>query len=79
MNRKIAVGLGIACLACCAPLLVPLLGVAGLGGLGGWLAGMNWLEALCAATVIAAAAGLTVLAVRRYRARASGPHCAVKE
>lgn len=44
MNRKLMVGLGIACVACCAPLIVPLLGAAGLGGLSGRLAGLDWLR-----------------------------------
>ncbi len=79
MNRKLAVGLGIACLACCAPLLVPLLGAAGLGGLGGRLAGLDWLEVLCAATLTAALVGVVIFLVRRRRAKASGPYCDVKE
>lgn len=79
MNRKLAVGLGLACLACCAPLLIPLLGAAGLGGLGGLLAGMDWLEVLCAATLAAALAGVVFFLVRRRRAKASDPYCEVKE
>jgi hypothetical protein len=79
MNRKLMVGLGIACVACCAPLIVPLLGAAGLGGLSGRLAGLDWLEVLCAAVVAAALAGVVIFVVRRRRAKASGPFCDVKE
>jgi uncharacterized membrane protein YccC len=63
MNRKLAVGLG----------------AAGLGGLGGLLAGMDWLEVLCAAALAAALAGVVFFLVRRRRAKASGPYCEVKE
>ncbi|MBL8550966.1 MAG: hypothetical protein JNJ73_13350 [Hyphomonadaceae bacterium] len=79
MNRKLAVGLGLACVACCAPLIVPLLGAASLSGLGGRLAGLDWLEVLCAAVLAAALAGIIVLVVRQRRARANGPYCDVKE
>jgi|GEM_PF-2880018 len=79
MNRKLAVALGIACLVCCAPLLIPLLGMAGLAGVGGRLAGLGWPEVVCLAILAAALAGAVIFLVRRRRAKASEPYCDVKE
>lgn len=62
--------LGLGCVACCLPLIVPFLGAAGLAGVGGWASGLNWLEVVCLAGVVAVTAvGIIVLVRRRRPAR----------
>lgn len=73
-------GLGAACVVCCAPLIAPLLaGAAGIGaaGVGVSLFGLGLAETLCVAaiTVALAALGAFVL-VRRRAARKAAEACA---
>ncbi len=69
---KVVAGLGLACAACCAPLLLPLFAGAGLAGLAGagvsGLSGASWGEIACVA-VLAALSATAVLLLLRARAR----------
>ena len=73
---KIAAGVGVACAACCAPLLAPLLLGAGGAGLAGGAAsgflGASWGEIACVAIFVALAASAAVLLVQA-RARMRKP------
>lgn len=75
--KRIWLGLGLACLACCLPLVLPFLGIAGLAGLGAWAGGLNWAEIACLA-VIVGAIGVAVLYIARQR-RTNGPACDGRE
>lgn len=75
--KRIWLVLGVACLACCLPLIIPFLGIAGFAGLGGWVSGLNWAEIACLA-LIAAAVATAILFARRRR-KADGPACDVRE
>lgn len=74
-------GLGAACVACCAPLIVPLLAAGGLFGLsagaGFSLFGLDAAEAVCAALLFTTAAAVAVLFIVRARAKHAdiGAHC----
>lgn len=78
MKKRVILGFGLACLACCVPLLLPVLGAGGVAGAAGWLAGLDWAEIACLGLVAVAAAGLLALLMRRRR-KAEGPFCDVKE
>lgn len=69
--------LGLACLVCCLPLIVPFLGAAGLTGAGAWLGGLGWAEIACLALLVGAIAVAGLVFLRRRRA--SGPYCDVKD
>lgn len=75
--KRMWFALGLACLLCCLPLLIPFVGVAGLAGISVWATGLPWPEVAC----LAAFAGMLVVgiifAVRRRR-RVSGPTCDVR-
>lgn len=80
-------GLGAACAACCAPLILPLLGGAGLLGVGGaWLAWAPKLtidQLLCVglpllALAVAAGVGIRQLARRRKAACGCATQCDVE-
>lgn len=77
MRKRVILGFGLACVACCAPLLLPLLGIGGVASLGGWLSGLGWAEVICLGLI--AGAGLVALALRRRRQKADGPYCDVRE
>lgn len=74
--KRIWIALGLACLACCLPFVLPLLAGAGLG-VGAWSLGLDWAEIACLA-LIAAAAALAALVVMRRR-KTDGPACDVKD
>ncbi len=81
MKKRVMFRLALGCLACCLPLLAPILGVGGVGGVvsvGGWLGGLDWTTIACVGLIAAVAAGMLVFAVRRRR-RADGPSCDVRE
>lgn len=78
MKKRVIFGVGLACLACCAPLLAPMLAAGGVFGAGGWLGGLDWAEIACLVLVAALAAGAVVIVIRRHR-RAEAPYCEVKE
>lgn len=77
---KIAVGLGVACAACYAPLLFPLLAGTGAAGLAGATAGgvlgASWGEIVCTAILAALAVGIAVLAIRAVARRKHVTECA---
>lgn len=75
--KRVWLALGLACLACCLPLIIPLLGAAGFAGLGAWARGLNWAEIACL-TLIAGAATAAALFIFSRR-RASGPACNVRD
>lgn len=79
MKKRVILGLGLACLACCMPLLLPGLAASGLAGGGGWLVGLDWAEITCLAVVAAVVAAMLVLAARRHRRKADGSYCDVGE
>jgi len=66
--KRVWLALGLACLACCLPLIVPFLGVAGFAGLGGWATGLNWAEVACLALIAGAIATAAVFFLRRRKA-----------
>lgn len=77
-------GLGAACVACCAPLIAPLLAVGGMFGLGAGagfsLFGLSVAEALCAALIVTAAVGVAIVFIARNRTKrgdADGAHCQI--
>lgn len=76
---KIALGLGAACAACCAPLLLPLIAGAGGAGLAGATAsgflGASWGEIVCIAILAALAVGTVVLALRAGARRKRAAEC----
>lgn len=78
MRKRVFLGFGLACLACCIPLFLPLLGAGGIAGAGGWLAGLGWSEIACVAVIAAAVAAGLVLVIRRRR-KAQAPYCDVRE
>jgi len=71
MKRLGWLAVGVACAACCAPLLPPLLAAVGLGGLGGalagWVGGLGVSELICLAGFAALGAGAVVWLLRRRR------------
>ena len=77
---KIAAGLGLACAACCAPLLLPLFigaGGAGLaGGAAGGMLGASWAEIACIAILAALAVGAVVVLLRAWTRRKRVAECA---
>lgn len=77
---KIAAGLGVACAACCAPLLLPLIAGAGGAGLAGATAsgflGASWGEVACIAILAALAFGTVVLALRAGARQKRAAECA---
>ncbi|OYX46912.1 MAG: hypothetical protein B7Y90_14340 [Alphaproteobacteria bacterium 32-64-14] len=77
---KIAAGLGVACAACCAPLLLPLVAGAGGAGLAGATAsgflGASWGEIACIAVLAALVAGAAVLVLRAGARRKRAAECA---
>lgn len=77
---KIAAGLGVACAACCAPLLLPLIAGAGGAGLAGATAsgflGASWGEIACIAIFTALGVGTVVLALRAGARRKRAAECA---
>lgn len=77
---KIAAGLGVACAACCAPLLLPLIAGAGGAGLAGAAASgfldASWGEIACIAILAALAFGTVVLALRAGARRKRAAECA---
>jgi hypothetical protein len=75
--KRVWWALGLACLACCLPLIIPFLGVAGLAGLGGWATGLSWAEIACVALIAGAVAGAAIF--MRRRRKANGPACDVRE
>lgn len=75
--KRVWLALGLACLACCLPLLVPFLGVAGFAGLSGWAAGLNWAEIACLALIGGAMTGATLFFLRRRKAEA--PACDMRD
>lgn len=79
MRRWTWAALGLACVACCLPLLTPFLGAAGLAGGTAWLSGRNWAEIVCVSLIVGAAGALGLVAWRRARRRTDGPHCEVKD
>lgn len=85
MNRplgkwKIAAALGVACAACCAPLLLPLLAGAGsavlVGATASGVLGASWGEIACTAILAALAVGIAVLAIRAVARRKHVTECA---
>lgn len=79
MKKRVMAGLGLACLACCMPLIVPMLGAAGMVSASGWLGGLTWSEIACIGLVAAMAAGALVFVLRRRRRKVDGPYCDGKE
>ena len=77
---KVIAGLGLACAACCAPLLLPLLGVAGgvgvAGAAAGGVFGMSWGEIACSIILMALAASALFLVVRTQAKRKRAEECA---
>lgn len=71
--------IGAGCAACCAPLLIPLLGAAGLGGIGAaltaWAGGLGVREVICIGVIAALIVGATIWLLRRRRQTA--PSCEV--
>lgn len=67
--------IGLACLACCLPLVGAFFGAAGSAGIGGLLGGLDWEEIACIAPLFGAAAAIWLLRRRRGSAR----HCDVKD
>lgn len=78
MKKRVVLGFGLACLACCIPLLLPLVGAGGIAGGGGWLAGLGWSEIVCVGLIAAAVVAGLVLVIRRRR-KAQAPYCDVRE
>lgn len=86
VSRKLAfTGTAAACVACCAPLVVPLIwpvlvaaGVVGAGGAAtGWLAGLSLEIFLCGSIALAALAGGAIwLRQHRRRHQAQVPNLA---
>jgi hypothetical protein len=74
---KIAAGLGVACAACCAPLLLLMIAGAGLAGAtaSGFL-GASWGEIACIAIFTALGVGTVVLALRAGARRKRAAECA---
>lgn len=77
---KIVAGMGVACAACCAPLVLPLIAGAGGAGLAGATAsgflGASWGEIACIAILAALAVGTVVLALRAGARRKRAVECA---
>jgi hypothetical protein len=78
MRKRVILGFGFACLACCVPLLLPMLGAGGIAGAGGWLVRLGWSEVVCVGLIAAVTAAVLVLVTRRRR-KAEAPYCDVKE
>jgi membrane protein implicated in regulation of membrane protease activity len=79
MKKRVIFGFGLACLACCIPLLLPVLGAGAVAGAAGWLAGLDWAELACLGLAAAVAAAILVLVMRRGRRKADGPYCDLRE
>lgn len=75
--KRVWLALGLACLACCLPLIIPFLGVAGFATVGGWAAGLNWAEIACLSVIAGAIVTAAILFSRRRRA--TDPACDVRE
>lgn len=75
--KRVWLALGLACLACCLPLIVPFFGVAAFAGFGGWATGLNWAEIACLALIAGAIATAAIFMLRRRKA--NGPACDVRE
>ena len=77
---KVITGLGVACAACCAPLLLPLLGVAGGAGVASAAAsglfGRTWAQLACDAVIVALAASALFLWLRGRAKRKQAASCA---
>ncbi len=77
---KVVAGVGVACAACCAPLLLPLLGVAGGAGVAGAAAsglfGRSWAQLACDAVLMALAASALFLFLRGRAKRKRAAECA---
>lgn len=77
---KVTAGLGVACAACCAPLVLPLIGVAGgagaVGVAAGGLFGRSWAQLACDAILLAFAASAVFLIVRARVKRKRAATCA---
>jgi len=70
--KRVWIALGLACVACCLPLIIPFLGIAGVAGLGGWATGMNWAEIACQALIAGAIGAVAVIFLKRREARRPG-------
>lgn len=77
---KVIAGLGAACAACCAPLLLPLIGVtAGAGVAGAAASGMfgrSWAQLACDAVLVALVASAVFLMLRARAQRKRAAVCA---
>ncbi len=77
---KVIAGLGVACAACCAPLLLPLIGVAGGAGVAGAAAsglfGRSWAQLACDGVLVALAASALFLVLRGRARRKRAAVCA---
>lgn len=77
---KVIAGLGVACAACCAPLLLPLIGVAGGAGVAGAAAsglfGRSWAQLACDAVLVALAGSAVFLMLRARAKRKRAAMCA---
>lgn len=77
---KVVAGLGVACAACCAPLLLPLLGVAGGAGVAGAAAsglfGRSWAQLACDAVLLALVASALFLWLHGRAKRKRAGSCA---
>lgn len=76
--KRFSLLLGLGCLACCLPLIVPFLGAVGLAGLGGWASGLSWPEVACLAAIVAVAVVGIIVMLRRRRTIAA-PSCDVRD
>lgn len=75
--KRVWLAFGLACVACCLPLIIPFLAAAGLTGAGAYVAGLNWAEIACLAVIGGAFVAIAILVLRRRRA--DGPSCEVRE
>lgn len=75
--KRVWFALGLACLACCLPLIVPLLGGAGFVGFGAWAGGVNWTEVACLALIAGIVVTVGFFILRKNRA--DGPACDVRD
>lgn len=77
---KVIAGVGVACAACCAPLLLPLLGVAGGAGVtsaaASGLFGRSWGQLACDAILVALAASALFLWLQGRAKRRRAASCA---
>jgi hypothetical protein len=72
---------GIACVACCAPLIAPAVGAAlasaGLAGLGAGLFGVSWPQLICIGVVAGGVAFVAWRFLAARRRQAAAPSCEV--